>query len=502
MAYLLGVDIGDKGLRVVLVRASYRRISLEGTAQVQLSDYPSLAEALKAATSLFPVRPDGTSLTLDGDKVFIRTLELPATAQKNIAEVLPYELEAQLPCDIEETIYDSHVLSRANSNLPIPIIAVVAKTDEVRRLIDSTKGGLPHEPERVDPAAFSLANLALVCQELMAEGPVGIAHLDGNFTDVLFMSRGQILFGRTVSGGTGGLPGSAGQLARDLRQTVLAFRANGGLPPACIYLAGPGATLTGAEAFLSAELGIPVTPLPTPKLEGLKPEQATDAILYSRALGAALGLTQKPRSFNLRRGVLSYERGYGFLREKVPLLVGLGALIAASFAFSTWLEYRALVKQHEVLEDTLAIVTGNVLGEQVRDPQRALDLVGPAKAGAEDDPMPRMDGFDVMVQISKAVPPDIKHDIEELDFQKGKATIQGIVPSIPDAQSILAALQTVPCFKNVKIVRTNQTVNDTRQKYVMELDVKCETDKDKDKDKDKKSGAKEVASSESKEVAP
>ena len=39
---------------------------------------------------------------------------------------------------------------------------------------------------------------------------------------------------------------------------------------------------------------------------------------------------------------LVYERGYGFLREKVPLLSGLFAVVLFSFLFATWAELRSL----------------------------------------------------------------------------------------------------------------------------------------------------------------
>jgi general secretion pathway protein L len=93
--------------------------------------------------------------------------------------------------------------------------------------------------------------------------------------------------------------------------------------------------------------------------------------------------------------------------------------------------------------------------------------------GTDEDPLPRADAFDVMVQIAQAVPENLAHDIEELDVQRGHVTVHGIVPTIPDSQQISTQLKNVRCFQDVKITRTNQVVGEERQKYVMELDVKC-----------------------------
>ncbi|PIE06001.1 MAG: general secretion pathway protein GspL, partial [Sorangium cellulosum] len=188
----------------------------------------------------------------------------------------------------------------------------------------------------------------------------------------------------------------------------------------------------------------------------------------------------------------------GFLREKVPLLTAIVALILMSFLFSTWMEFRTLSHQTEVLEEALAAVTLQVVGESIRDPQMAEDAVSVTNSRL-DNPMPNVDGFDLMVEISKAVPPDVTHDIEELDYQKGKATIHGIVPSIPDAQQIATTLETVTCFENVKIVRTNQVVNQNRQKYVLEFDVKCPDPNKKKKKKGSDGKGDETKDKEDKE---
>ncbi len=497
MPHILGVDISRKWVRVALVHAGYRRVTFEAASEQPLSDFPSVTEALHATVASLGMRTDSISMTMDGDKVFIRRIELPATAQRQIAEVLPFELEAHLPLEIEGTVFDSHILSRSTGTSPLDVLAVVARTEQVQAQIDIARAALKSEPERIEPSTFAIANLASITPELLAPGPILIIHLDTDLTDVLVMRKGQAEFGRTLSLGTDGLPGTAKELARDLRQTLIAYRALGGEEPAQAYLAGPGAELPGAEVYLSTELGLPMPTLPKPRFEttaGVAP----DAVRFARALGAALGLLPRAKGFTLRRGSLSYERGYGFLREKIPLLSGLAGLIVASFIFSTWIESHAISKQKEMYGAALEQVTASVFGEKTRDPQRALDLVNPARSAADEDPMPQMDDFDLMVQLAKAVPPDVKHDIEELDMQKGHATIKGIVPSIPDAQQIATTLQGIPCFKNVKIVSTVKAVNEDRQKYTLALDVKCSPEVEKDK----KSSPKEVASSEGKPTHP
>jgi len=206
------------------------------------------------------------------------------------------------------------------------------------------------------------------------------------------------------------------------------------------------------------------------------------------ALGLALGLTARSKAFNLRKGSLEVERRYPFLREKVPLLAGLGAAIFVSFLFSVLSENRSLDSERELLEARLAVVSQEVLGESTTDPQKARDLLehGP---GAEDDPLPGADAFDVMVKLSEAVPKEVVHDVLELDYARNNhVTIQGTVPSVADAQNIAEKMKEHRCFKDVKVSRTIQYSQD-KQKYTLELDVKCDKNPKKPKDKDKASDA-------------
>jgi general secretion pathway protein L len=257
-----------------------------------------------------------------------------------------------------------------------------------------------------------------------------------------------------------------------------------------VYLVGAGAAAPGAREFFQGELGMPVEPLPPARFDEGAPELLASIPRFAKATSLALSLTTRGKGFNLRRGALAYERGYGFLRDKVPLLSGLAAVVAFSFLFATWAEFRALGQERTTLGAALTTVTKDVFGESTSDPARAMELLDKSALGADEDPLPRADAFDLLVQLSQAVPDNVTHDIEDLDIQRGHVTVHGIVPSIPDAQQIATQLRTVRCFQDVKIVRTNQELGSDRQKYALELDIKCPTE-----GKDKPGGAQGAPSS-------
>jgi general secretion pathway protein L len=334
------------------------------------------------------------------------------------------------------------------------------------------------EPERVAVGAFALAGLAGHVGPLTEYGSVAVVDLGSAASDVLFLEHGEAVFARTVSTGTGGLPEAASPLARDIALSVAAHRAQGGLAPEHVYLCGDGAFASGAEPFLSGALNLPVHVMPPPDLDvsALSTSDVADLPRYAKAMAIALSLAGRGSGLNLRRGPLVFERGFGWVREKIPVLAGLLSVIVFGFVFSAWARLHVATAERRALEGALASVTQEVLGTQATSASEAQSLLLKEAALNDEDPMPHADAFDIMVRLSDAVPPSMKHDIEELDVQKGHVLVRGIVGSIPDAQSIQATLAEDRCLSDVKLKSTTQAVGSDRQKYLLELDLKCPED--------------------------
>jgi len=539
MPIWVGVDIGRSAVKVAAIRSSYRKMALVGLASCDIPvpsaplsipspssgvagatagagstgtepsqhgpyaqdqdpaamDRELVAQAIREAMGRVLGKPgggDGVAVALDGAKAVSRVLPMPASAQKQLAEVLPFELESQVPFDLDDSIVDYRVLSGqrvAQAGTPegaamLPVLASVARIGEVRARIDLVKQALGVEPERVGVGLLPLANLIPLLPALAEPGPVVVVDLGTLSSDVLILRNGEPVFMRTISQGTTGLPETAPRLAREIRLTLAAYRATGGEVAARVFLCGGGAFVSGAESFLANELETEVAVLPPPPMdyEVPQPDQLRQLARYTKAIGLALSLGPRPLGLDLRKGPLAYERGFGWVRERVPVLAGLGAVIAVSFFFSACTQLYALGKEGDTMEKALASVTKEVLDEETSSAQRANELLS-QQAVADEDPMPHVDAFDVMVRLSDVVPASMVHDVEELDVQKGHVVIHGIVGSIPDAQSVATSLSSQPCFSDVKLVRTDQVVgNADRKKYVLEFDLKCQDQKPKKKD--------------------
>lgn len=478
----LGIDIGSASVKAAVVRATYRKVALVRLALADVAESGGLAAAVRAAVGRAlegePQAVDATAVAIDGSRAAIHRLVLPATAQKQLAEVLAYELEAQVPFDLEGAVFDWRLLQNAGGSEELSIVAAVARTEDVRARIDLVKDAVSQEPERVGVGAFALAALVPYIAGLAEGNSVTVVDLGAKSSEVLVLEAGEPVFARTLSAGTEGLPATASRLARDIAMSFAAHRARGGSAPSSVYLCGGGAFVSGAEGFLSSALEVPVRVLSEPSLDltAVNPEQVRQLPRYAKAVALALSLAGRGAGMNLRRGPLAFESNLAWLRERIPVLAGLAATILVSFVFSAWARLHVVHKEHDALQAALGTVTKEVLGSEVTTAEEAQDLLSKEAALTDEDPMPHADGFDVMVRLSDAIPSTMRHDIDELDVQKGHVAVRGIVGTIPEAQAIASTLSDDKCLSDVKIKSTTQMVGGDRQKYVLEMDLKCPED--------------------------
>jgi general secretion pathway protein L len=496
MPIWLGIDIGRSSVKVAGVRSAYRRTTLDALVKVVIQRDEAgveigsaLRTAVEAALAVAGT-PDAVAVAVDGDRSTLRTINLPAGAIRQVAEVLPFELESQVPFEMTESVFDFRALPRPRAaegeegeTATVPLLVGVASIAEAEKRIAAGREAVGVEPERVGLGALPLANVhAAIAPGVVPEGtgaPVVIIDLGAKSSDVLILAAGEPVFARTLSEGCDHIETTAPALAREVRLTIAAFRAQGGAAPERVFLCGGGSYKEGAYAFIAGELDIPCSALPPPNIEFgplLPEERRAEVQWFSKALGLALSLGPRPLDLDLRKGPLAFERGFAWIREKIPVMAGLATVVLVSFFFSAWAQLHATSLDHDNLEKALALVTKDVLSEETTSPARATELLGQLTTLNDDDPLPHADAYDVLIKLSEDIPTTVTSDIEELDVQKEHVAVHGIVGSIPEAEAIADALRKERCFVDVKPGRFSKMFGVDRQKYIVEFDEKCPED--------------------------
>lgn len=262
-------------------------------------------------------------------------------------------------------------------------------------------------------------------------------------------------------------------LARDLRQTLAACRAQAGVLAARILLVGGGARLAGLRAYLAGELEVPVDGIAldqAPRLIGAPATargQGADVALL--ALGLALeGASGRPR-FDLRKGALAFRADLSFLRAKASLLAACGLVIVAFAAVNAYASLYALRKEEAILDERLATATTEVFGEAL-DAATVMERVAPQK---EKSPLPKLTAFDQLVEISKKVPAKdkVKLDVLELEIKKDKVMMRAKTDSAKAIDGIEAELKTISCYSDAQ--RGKVTGPEGEKEFSLTFTSKC-----------------------------
>ena len=532
MANLLGIDIGPTSVRGVLVKTQLRRFQL-----VQYLEVPLELEAvpLPEAAGDAPEAPSGAApeassiatsetarstplaralgelvrqaggetvdviATLPGDLVSLRRIDLPKAAEKKIDELLPFELESVLPFEIGDTLLDHQPIETTATELRLLVSAAPKSRirEELERLASSGA-----DPVELVPAPAALAGLASFVPTLATDGPHVVIVLGASATDVCVIRKGKAELARTLSvgraqltraGGFGahgamGLSGATGRIeaegalrfGRELKQTLMAFRMQGGGEPESIAVGGD-VEIPGLFEFLAEHLGRSVVPLAMPEVVSTtrqpvaSPEPAA-RLPFATALGAVGHTLGRGKHLDFRKGEFVKKRDLGVLRDLGPLFAIGGAAVACAFFFSIYARWSVLDGRRELLEAELSRVTAESLGEETRDPTRARALLETGRRSA--DPMPAFTAYDALVAVSGAVPEGVAHDLSRLSIDLGDARsgghleIQGTVGRVEDAERISQALGEVPCFRSLELGPATTTA-DGRRTYRIEADILC-----------------------------
>ena len=416
--------------------------------------------------------PDRVIAAIDGEAASLRLVDLPAGVEKKIAEVLPGELEAVLPFDIEDAVVDHQVVGRDEETLRLMTVAA-PRRNVAMRLQELRAAGI--EPRELAVGAAVFDGLGALLGDFLANRTVVVVDVGATSTDFAVLTDGQCTFARTVSGGLDLVEsGRRAELGAALRRTLASCRAQRIEEPSLVLLSGETATMESARQWLSEQLGIECGTVALPDAPG-----ADDETLPRFAKAAALAgrAISRKKQLDLRRGEFASKGGAGELRQHLRLIAICLAAVVLSFLVSLGARYRVARAEQEKLTARLAEVSSDLFGEEARSALHARELLiaGPRI----DDPLPRFDAYDVLEAISESIPEDIQHDTRRLlieiddDGESGRFEVQGTVGSIAERDRLVEELQAHRCFAEAEKGSISTAVGD-RKDYKVAVKVECE----------------------------
>lgn len=194
----LGINIGDELLSAALVSGTGREARVTACASAPLAaDSPdALAEGLRLLRERLggaSVKADRCVAGLSLSCLSLRNLSLPFSDEKQLRQILPFELEEQLLLPLEEQIAATVFTVKKGDGAAL-LAAAAAKSLLREKLTLLRAAGL--EPDSVCPAAYALSDR--LCRADHAGGSFLLLHSGPESVQLVLLRQGEILFMRRL----------------------------------------------------------------------------------------------------------------------------------------------------------------------------------------------------------------------------------------------------------------------------------------------------------------
>jgi len=184
----LGVDIGSAAVKVVALGprrgGSARPILGQQLVPLPAGQETDASEAVKSAVAALHVPLRTVNLSVSGQWVIMRVVEMPTLKPDEMKQALPFEAQRYLPFNVQDVVIDGAVLGPSDANKSWVLI-VACKKELLQRRIDCIKrAGL--DAALIDVDALALANSLLVQGNgRLKEGTRALVNVGAQMTNVV-----------------------------------------------------------------------------------------------------------------------------------------------------------------------------------------------------------------------------------------------------------------------------------------------------------------------------
>lgn len=267
-------------------------------------DTPMVGDAIRQLMADGPFTSKGTVTAVAGPSVVVRQVSLPVMSERELRESIKFEAERFLPYSIDEAQLDAKILGKNADGQNMDVLIVAAQKD----LVMSQAAALQYAgltPQIVEVEPFSMVRALLSPNDPRYDQNTAIINVGASSTSINITKSGFVPFTRNVAIGGNQLTRAistglnvsleeAEMMKRDKAQ-ILSQRDTEPVPPAVsrifnvitppltelvteihksidyfrtrfrgenietVFLGGGTAHLKNLDAFLSHELGIPVS---------------------------------------------------------------------------------------------------------------------------------------------------------------------------------------------------------------------------------------------------
>lgn len=512
MARVLGLDLGSHRIKGVVVETAYRGGAVvKSVITAPVPQDGERLDRLRAGLAKLleqgALQVDSVVAALPGTGLATHPISLPFSDPKKIESTLSFEVESQLPYDLDDAVFD-HQTSQADEK-GAQLLVGVAKKTEVRPLLELLK------ETKLDPRVVTHAGL--VYQNVLATLPVtlvdpgaAIAVLDlGHERCSLAIGRpgAAVEYARTFAGGGWSLTkalsnefkvsladaeawkeehGAVGSevvgpeaeraagafmralqpVLRDLRSTIKAYVARTRNPVGLVLLCGGTAQLKGLAEQLASDLTVPTRLLDVPNDIG----GIANAQPWALALRGTATSAKAPR-FNLRRGEFGFKSDFDFAGDKIGQLAAFAAILFVLMIASGIVRNSVLTRREKQVDAVLCDITQRILGKCEKDFTIATSMLKGQESPAAG--IPQRSAATLLAELTAHVPPDMEVTFDQLVIDLDRISLRCETATSKNLEELMNALKTYKCFKEINEGKVEKSKDGSKVSSRLDIQIEC-----------------------------
>jgi len=490
---ILGLDIQSDAIAAVLLRTTFKGRHIEAYAYVPLTDQDKIEESLASILEILAETADLAGATCiaayPANAVAYRNIRVPFKEPKKIRQILPFELEPELPLPVDIQLIDFqpvHFPGAPSHQSETDLIVAAVETVALESYLDLLAR------HKLEPDIISISSLAtalwinkrFVNQEKNQGENWILADIGLSRCTVLVSAQGHVCYVRSFlfNAEDGSLEE---RLGNDIRRTIFTLEELflSEYKPDFVFLTGDGAkglndTSEKLETTLHELLKVLVHRLNMADEARIRvknlPNQNWSSELMDNALSLALLETEGIKTVNLRQGTLAAKKFWAENKTDLLKTVFFSGVVLMLILVSFLLDFYDMQAREKKLDEQINTIFQQTFpdAESVENQQRQMWLkVEEMKKNSflPEDAGENIRTIDLFNEISRVISQKTDVKLTRLVIGPDGVSVTGNTNDFNAVDDIKNRLEGSRFFKKITISSANTDKSGQRVRFKLKM---------------------------------
>lgn len=461
----MGLDIRSDSATAILIESGLKKSALIGHIHVPFSEEEDftkrLTGALQTVSDDMDLKDCTCVMSVPSNRFFFRTASVPFSETKKIQQMLPYELEAEIPFPADDLVFDFKKIPLRGDNGETRIIAAGTEVTWLQTFI-TTAENCGIKPNVLPPGGYAIATW--LCRKGHSHDDSLFIDFDGMDCTLYLMLSGKIALVRSFPISVEEA-NSADKIWGHIRRSIAGFESLNEVRVTFGAIFINGFDEESISEKLEKVATIPVRILNVLPPEGMQQSENIEKFPshggFNNALACALVVLEGLKPMDFRKGPLSISGVLTEYREKLTKTAVIAGVIIFLWLVGMFTDMHMTQKRVDDMHSQIIAIFRETFPNAttfhspvVRMNQRINELKEAVLVSG--DGTSRLRSVDMLREISRSIPSGTDVRLSQLTANEDGITIKGTTDAFSSAEDIKTRLEKVDGFYSVKLTRTEK----------------------------------------------